>query len=92
VRSVARLYEPGSGRELTVLTDQRGLQFYSGHMLAGTHAQRSGLCLEASAFPNQVNMPDAEAVMLRYRLYLFCCHWNLLCLMRFIRALLTRTL
>jgi aldose 1-epimerase len=34
-------------------------------MLSGTHAQRSGLCLEASAFPNQVNMPDAEAVMLR---------------------------
>ena len=65
VRPVARLYEPGSGRELTVLTDQRGLQFYSGHMLSGTHAQRSGLCLEASAFPNQVNMPDAEAVMLR---------------------------
>ena len=65
VRPVARLYDPGSGRELTVLTDQRGLQFYSGHKLAGTHALRSGLCLEASAFPNQVNMPDAETVMFR---------------------------
>ena len=65
VRPVARLYDPGSGRELTVLTDQRGLQFYSGQKLSGTHAPRSGLCLEASAYPNQVNMPDAETVMLR---------------------------
>ena len=28
VREVARAYDPGSGRELTVSTDQRGLQFY----------------------------------------------------------------
>lgn len=65
VREVARLYDPGSGRELTVFTDQRGLQFYAGNMLSGIHAPRSGLCLEASAFPNHVNMPDAETVVLR---------------------------
>jgi aldose 1-epimerase len=72
VREVARAYDPGSGRELTVLTDQHGLQFYSGNFLKGdlgragaryqTHA---GLCLEAGGFPNQVNMDGQEAVIVR---------------------------
>jgi aldose 1-epimerase len=71
-REVARAYDPGSGRELTVLTDQRGLQFYSGNFLNGdvgrggikyqTHA---GLCLEAGGFPNQINMDDQEDVIVR---------------------------
>ncbi|GAB7537695.1 aldose epimerase family protein [Burkholderia sp. 3C] len=65
VRAVARVYDPGSGRELTVLTDQPGLQLYTGNALAGAHAPRSALCLEAGAFPNQVNSEAAEAVVLR---------------------------
>jgi aldose 1-epimerase len=72
LREVARAYDPGSGRELTVLTDQRGLQFYSGNFLNGdvgrggvkyqTHA---GLCLEAGGFPNQINMDGQEDVIVR---------------------------
>ncbi|SIT46793.1 Aldose 1-epimerase [Paraburkholderia ribeironis] len=72
MREVACAYDPGSGRELTVSTDQRGLQFYSGNFLkgdlgrAGARYQRhAGLCLEAAAFPNQVNMATQEEVILR---------------------------
>jgi aldose 1-epimerase len=72
VREVARVYEPGSGRELTVLTDQWGLQFYTGNHLEGepgrggiTYAKYAGLCLEAGGFPNQINMAEPDQVVLR---------------------------
>lgn len=74
VRTVARVYDPGSGRELTVSTDQRGLQCYTGNGLAGKPGRRgtacvrhAGLCLEAGAFPNQVNMdaPLRDEVIVR---------------------------
>jgi aldose 1-epimerase len=72
VREVARVYDPGSGRELSVLTDQWGLQFYTGNHLAGlkgrggvTHPRYAGLCLEAGGFPDQINMADRERVVLR---------------------------
>ena len=72
VREVARVYEPGSGRELSVLTDQWGLQFYTGNHLEGeqgrgghTYSKYAGLCLEAGGFPNQINMADNAQVVLR---------------------------
>nr|WKF60080.1 Aldose 1-epimerase [Paraburkholderia busanensis] len=72
VRPVACAYDPGSGRELTVSTDQRGLQFYTGNWLTGDTARggavyqaHAGLCLEAGGFPNQVNMAEQEAVIVR---------------------------
>ncbi|WP_025099798.1 aldose epimerase family protein [Burkholderia sp. A1] len=65
VREVARVYEPGSGRELSVLTDQPGLQLYTGNGLSGAFARHGALCLEAGAFPDQINSPRAEAVVLR---------------------------
>jgi aldose 1-epimerase len=74
LRTVASVYEPGSGRELTVLTDQRGLQCYTGNYLAGQPARHgapcikhAGMCLEAGAFPNQVNMdaPLCDDVIVR---------------------------
>jgi aldose 1-epimerase len=68
LREVASLYDPGSGRELTVSTDQRGLQFYSGNWLKGdagrggvVYQAHAGLCLEAGGFPNQVNMPAGQS-------------------------------
>jgi aldose 1-epimerase len=72
-RPVARLYDPGSGRELTVSTDQRGLQCYSGNYLEGLRVRdgvrcvrHAALCLEAGAFPNQINMADlSDDVVLR---------------------------
>ncbi|GAB3246346.1 aldose epimerase family protein [Chitinimonas naiadis] len=70
LRPVARVYDPTSGRELTVSTTEPGLQFYSGNFLDGTQGRRDyrahdGFCLEAQRYPNQVNTPDAEAAILR---------------------------
>lgn len=72
LREVARLYEPASGRVLTVSTDQRGLQFYTGNYLDGVSGRNgtrcvrhAGLCLEAGGFPNQINMADREDVICR---------------------------
>jgi aldose 1-epimerase len=71
-RTAATLYDPASGRELTVSTDAKGMQFYSGNFLAGvagrngkTYGKHAALCLETGAFPNQVNMANAEDVVLR---------------------------
>ena len=72
LRQVATVYDPGSGRQLTMATTEPGLQFYSGNFLAGVagrgsraYSVRDGFCLEAQAYPNQVNGADSEAVILR---------------------------
>jgi aldose 1-epimerase len=73
IRKAAELYEPASGRLLTVFTDQPGLQFYSGNFLDGTakgkngiaYQHRTGLCLEAQAFPDTPNKPRFPQVTLR---------------------------
>jgi aldose 1-epimerase len=72
VRRVAELYDPESGRLLTMSTDQPGLQFYSGNFLDGTargksgipYQQRAGLCLEAQHFPDSPNKPQFPSVTL----------------------------
>jgi len=56
----ALVSEPRSGRTLGVYTDERCLQFYTGAMLDGTHAGKSGVayapfagfCLECHGHPN----------------------------------------
>jgi aldose 1-epimerase len=73
VRRAAEVYEPTSGRLMTVSTDQPGLQFYSGNFLDGTakgkegvlYQQRTGFCLEAQAFPDTPNKPQFPQVTLR---------------------------
>ncbi|MGL4987193.1 MAG: aldose epimerase family protein [Treponemataceae bacterium] len=64
----AKVYEPISGRKLTLLTNQLGMQFYSGNFLAGfggkygqIHQPHQGFCLETQVFPdspNQKNFPS----------------------------------
>ena len=67
----AEVYEPFSGRVLQVLTDQPGMQFYTGNFLDGTiigkngkaYRQRAALCLETQHFPdspNHANFPSTE--------------------------------
>lgn len=62
LREVASVYAPHSQLQLIMMTDQPGVQFYSGNHLAadtsGEFKQYQGLCLEAQHFPNQINMPD----------------------------------
>ncbi len=63
----AEAYEPKSGRVLEVLTNEPGVQFYSGNFLDGSQGKgnkpyglRSGFCLETQHFPdspNQANFP-----------------------------------
>jgi aldose 1-epimerase len=62
----AQLFDPSSGRLLTIKTDQPGLQFYSGNFLDGTlygtsgrqYRQGDGLALETQHFPDSPNKPD----------------------------------
>lgn len=61
----AELYDAGSGRVLKVLTDQPGIQFYSGNFLNGSIKGKGGrpdelhsaLCLETQHFPDSPNHP-----------------------------------
>ena len=69
----AELYDPGSGRVLKVLTDQPGIQFYSGNFLNGSikgkggtpDELRSALCLETQHFPDSPNHPDFPTTELK---------------------------
>jgi aldose 1-epimerase len=69
----ARLRDPASGRQLTVSTDQPGLQFYSGNFLDGTlygtsghqYRQGDGLALETQHFPDSPNQPSFPSTVLR---------------------------
>jgi aldose 1-epimerase len=68
----ARLYEPDTGRLLTVRTTEPGLQFYSGNFLEGsftgkgaTYGRREGLALETQHFPNSPNQPNFPSTILR---------------------------
>ena len=68
----ATLREPKSGRVLTVLTDQPGVQVYTGNFLFGqkgkdgkVYNQRSAICLETGGLPDAVNQPNFPSVILR---------------------------
>lgn len=69
----AELYDPGSGRALKVLTDQPGIQFYSGNFLNGsikgkggkTYQLHAALCLETQHFPDSPNHPDFSTTELK---------------------------
>jgi len=71
LRSAGRLSHPETGRSLEVLTDQPGVQIYTGNYLTGTgkngqtYAQRTGVCLETQKFPNSPNTPDFPDSILR---------------------------
>lgn len=65
--------DPRSGRVLEVLTDQPGLQFYSGNFLDGTlvgpggraYRQGDALVLETQNFPDSPNRPHFPSTVLR---------------------------
>jgi aldose 1-epimerase len=69
----AEVYDPASGRVLTVLTDQPGIQFYSGNFLDGSIKGKGGvpyrlhaaLCLETQHFPDSPNHPDFPSTELK---------------------------
>lgn len=68
----ARVHDPVSGRVLELLTEEPGVQFYSGNFLDGSlagkeraYARRSGFCLEPQHFPDAPNQPTFPTTILR---------------------------
>jgi aldose 1-epimerase len=65
VVQAAVMIDPPSGRKMTVLTDQPGLQVYSGNFLNGSivgkdgvaYPNRSAIALESQHFPDSPNHP-----------------------------------
>lgn len=71
-RLAAKVEHPASGRVMELLTDQPGLQFYSGNFLDGTaegkfgrlHRQSDAFCLEPQSWPDTPNRPDYPSARL----------------------------
>ena len=72
MRVAAEVYEPASGIEMTVMTTEPGVQFYTGNFLDGTltgkngvvYKQRMGFCLETEHFPDSPNQEEFPSVVL----------------------------
>jgi aldose 1-epimerase len=62
----ARAFDPASGREMSVWTDQPGVQFYTSNFLTGTlvgisgntYRQGAAYTFETQHFPNSPNQPN----------------------------------
>ena len=73
LRTMARVYEPTSGRVLEVLSTEPGLQFYTGNFLDGkitgkggwVYAFRNGFCMEPQHYPDSPNQPNFPSVVLK---------------------------
>jgi aldose 1-epimerase len=69
----ARLFDPSSGRLLTISTTEPGIQFYSGNFLDGTlygtsgrqYREGDGLALETQHFPDSPNHTNFPSTVLR---------------------------
>ena len=69
----AEVFEPESGRMMTVYTDQDGLQFYSGNFFDGKSTGKYGkpllihesFALETQMFPDSPNQPNFPSAVLR---------------------------
>ena len=66
------VYEPTSGRVLEVITDQPGMQLYTGNFLDGKqighggkpYNHRTGFCLESGHYPDSPNHPEFPSTVL----------------------------
>ena len=71
-RLAARVRAGKSGRVMELLTDQPGVQFYSGNVIDGAaqgkygrlHRQSDAFCLEPQAWPDAPNRPDFPSARL----------------------------
>ncbi|MGW0345545.1 aldose epimerase family protein [Streptomyces anthocyanicus] len=62
---VAELYDPASGRVLTVATTEPGLQLYTADHLGEPFAPGDGIALETQHFPDSPNQPGFPSTVLR---------------------------
>ncbi len=66
------LYDPETGIQMDMYTDQPGMQFYAGNFLDGSflgkggikHPQRSALCFETQHYPDSPNHPEFPTTVL----------------------------
>jgi aldose 1-epimerase len=73
MKVAAKLYDPKSGRVLTVSTTHPGVQFYSGNFLDGSYkgkagvvyVKHAGLCLETQHFPDSPNQAAFPSTLLK---------------------------
>ncbi|MEY8759054.1 aldose epimerase family protein [Chryseobacterium tongliaoense] len=73
LRTIAKVYHPASGREMEVISDQPGVQFYSGNFLdgkydtktGGKNTVRTGFCLETQHYPDSPNQPSFPSTELK---------------------------
>jgi aldose 1-epimerase len=73
VALAAEAYEPTTGRVLEVLTDQPGIQFYTGNFLDGSvtgtagkvYNKRYAFCLETQHYPDSPNHPKFPTTELK---------------------------
>jgi len=69
----AEVYDPQSGRVMSVSTTEPGLQLYTGNFLDGTikgkdgktYGHRGALCLETQHYPDSPNHPDFPTTELK---------------------------
>lgn len=72
-KAFGTIYDPNSGVEMTMYTDQPGVQFYAGNFLDGSfvgkkgvkHPQRSAMCFESQHYPDSPNQPSFPSVVVR---------------------------
>ncbi|MFD3824516.1 aldose epimerase family protein [Streptomyces sp. NPDC058625] len=62
---VAELYDPASGRVLTVATTEPGMQLYTADHIGEPFAPGAGIALETQHFPDSPNRPDFPSTVLR---------------------------
>ncbi|MGB8168277.1 MAG: aldose epimerase family protein [Chthoniobacteraceae bacterium] len=73
ITKAAELFEPRSGRVMTISTTEPGIQLYTGNYLNGTvsgkggraYEKNFGLCLETQHFPDSPNQPGFPSTVLR---------------------------
>ena len=74
LEEIANVYEPNSGRYLTVATTEPGIQFYSGNFLDGSltgtkkgivYNKHNALTLETQHFPDSPNQPGFPSTLLK---------------------------
>lgn len=72
LRKAAEVYEPESGRRMTVETTEPGFQLYAGLFLSGVkgkdgarYDKHHGFCLETQHYPDSVNHKDFPTTILQ---------------------------
>jgi len=73
MKVAAKVYDPKTGRVLTVTTTEPGVQFYSGNSLDGAYksvtgavyAKYTAFCLETQHYPDSPNQPAFPSTLLR---------------------------